>query len=176
MDLMSTATLNDVKTTLTEQHTLIKEMMIAVQDGRGLERKDAFARLCAFLAAHEAAEEECIHAAAKEDLTGSDAQIVDERTAEEEEAGQVIAELEQLGTDSDQFAEKFDQLAQAVIAHAEAEEHEELPKLEGKADEAQFGRMRDALARVPQIASQASGGSFKDQLGAARAEYRSDAI
>jgi hypothetical protein len=50
----------------------------------------------------------------------------------------------------------------------------ELPKLDGKADEEQFTRMLDALGLVPEMASRATGGSFKERLEAARAEFRSE--
>jgi len=170
---MATATIDQVTTTLTEQHQKIKTMMATVQDSDGDQRKSAFTQLCSFLAAHEAAEEECIHAVAKQDLSGGDTQVVDKRVEEEDEAGKAITELEGLGTDSPEFAAKFEQLSKAVIAHAEAEEHQELPKLAGIATEDQLGRMQEALSRVPQLASRNSGSntSFKDQLQAAKSQF-----
>ncbi|HEV7148493.1 MAG TPA: hemerythrin domain-containing protein [Pedococcus sp.] len=171
---MTSATLEDVKTALTEQHARVKDLIEAVRGAEPAERQGAFTTLCALLAAHEAAEEECIHAIAKADLTGDEAAIVDERTAEEDEAGSAIAALEQMDASSAQFTSAFEDLASSVVAHAEAEEHVELPKLDGKADEEQFTRMLDALGLVPEMASRATGGSFKERLEAARAEFRSE--
>jgi hemerythrin superfamily protein len=170
---MVTATLDQVTTTLTDQHQRIKTMMRTIQDSDGPQRESAFTGLCSFLAAHEAAEEECIHAMAREDMD-DDTMIVDDRVAEEHEAGMAIAELERIGTDSAEFAAKFEALSQAVIAHAEAEEHTELPRLAGVVDETGFGKMMEALIRVPDLASQNGGGSFEERLEAARAEFGSN--
>ena len=50
------------------------------------ERAFAFAKLCRFLAAHEAAEGERIHAPSQEELEG-DTTVVDRRIDEEDEVG-----------------------------------------------------------------------------------------
>jgi hemerythrin superfamily protein len=172
---MRTATLDEVTTTLTGQHQRIKAMIQTIQDSDGMERQSAFREFCSFLAAHEAAEEECVHAMAKADMDG-DADIVDERVAEEHEAGQAIAELERLGMDSPEFASKFEALSQAIIAHAEAEEHTELPRMAGVVDEEEFGQMVEALSRVPEVASDNGdrGTSFQEWLEAARSTFRNE--
>lgn len=142
----------------------------------GADRREAFGEFCRFLAAHEAAEEECIHAPVKEEFVG-DTTVFDRRMQEEDEAGRAIAELERLGTDSPQFRARFEVLRQAVTAHAEAEEHEELPKLRGKVDEVTVVRMEQALSRVPDLASPngENDASFREHLEMARAEFRSGA-
>lgn len=169
-----TISVEQITSTLTEQHHHIKTLMETVVTREGTERQTAFAELCRFLAAHEAAEEECIHAPAKEQLDG-DTTIVDRRVEEEDKAGKAIAELERLGTESPNFPEKFEEFRQAVIAHAEAEEHEELPNVSGTLDELEVRRMQDALSYVPHLASGngTNGASFKEHLQAARAEFRS---
>ena len=169
-----TISVEQLTSMLTDQHNQIKTMMETVVARDGAERATAFAELCRFLAAHEAAEEECIHAPAKEELEG-DTTVVDRRIQEEDEAGKAIAELERLGTDSQEFRDSFEKFRRAVIAHAEAEEHEELPKLNGILDEYEVTRMQDALSRVPDLASRNGdqGMSFMEQLQSARAEFRS---
>ncbi len=171
-----TTSMEQLASTLTEQHHHIKTLMETVVTREEASRELAFAELCRFLAAHEAAEEECIHAPAKRDLDG-DTTVVDQRVEEEEEAGKAIAELERLGTESPEFQDKFEEFRQAVIAHAEAEEHEELPKLSGTLDEGDVTRMQEALSRVPDLASRNGehGTSFEERLQAARAEFRSTA-
>jgi len=99
----------------------------------GNERATAFAELCRFVAAHEAAEEECIHAPAKEEIDG-DTSVVDQRIEQEDKAGRAITELEALDTDSQELKDSFESFRRAVIAHAEAEEHQELPRLYGVRD------------------------------------------
>jgi hemerythrin superfamily protein len=171
-----TNSVEQLASTLTDQHHQIKTMMETVVARNGAERATAFAELCRFLAAHEAAEEECIHATAKQDLEG-DTTVVDLRIEEEIEAGQAIAELERLDTESEEFRDSFEKFRRAVIAHAEAEEHEELPRLRGIVDEHEVARMQNALHRVPDMASQDGGlgTSFMERLQAARAEFRSGA-
>lgn len=162
--------------TLTDQHRHIKTMMETVVTRAGDDRATAFAELCRFLAAHEAAEEECIHTPAKEEIDG-DTTVVDQRIEEEDKAGKAIAELEGLDTDSPEFRDSFEKFRRAVIAHAEAEEHEELPRLQGMLDEQEVTRMQDALSRVPDLASRNGdhGTSFMERLQMARAEFRSGA-
>lgn len=169
-----TTPVDQLTTTLTDQHEQIKSMMQTVSTREGTDKQAAFDELCRFLAAHEAAEEECIHTPAKEDLKG-DTAVVDERLEEEDEAGKAIAELERLGAESPQFREKFEKFRQAVIAHAEAEEHQELPKLSGTVPEVELAWMQEALSRVPELASTSGseGSSFKEYLESARAEFRS---
>jgi len=161
-------------TTLREQHQHIKTLMEAVVSQEGSSRELAFAELCGFLAAHEAAEEECIHPAAKGELVG-DTGVVDQRVQEEHDAGEAIEELERLGTGVPEFRDKFEKLRQAVIGHAEAEEHEEVPKLLVNLMQVEMARMHEALSRVPDLAAGhgANVGSFAEQLQAARAEFRS---
>jgi hemerythrin superfamily protein len=169
-----TISVEQLTSTLTDQHQHIKTMMESVVAREGTDREAAFAELCHFLAAHEAAEEECIHTPAKEEL-GGDATVVDRRIEEEDEAGKALAELERLDMESQEFRENFEKFRRAVVAHAEAEEHEELPRLRGILDEVEMTRMYEALSRVPDLASQngALGTSFKERLQAARAEFRS---
>ena len=85
----------------------------------------------------------------------------------------VRPELERLGTDSQGVRDSFEKLRRAVITHGEAEEHEELPKLNGILDEYEVRRMQDALSRVPDLASRNGdqGTSFMEQLQPARAEF-----
>jgi hemerythrin superfamily protein len=171
-----TTSVEQLASTLTDQHHHIKTLMETVVTREEASRESAFAELCRFLAAHEAAEEECIHTPAKRALDG-DTTVVDRRVDEEDEAGKAIAELERLGTKSPEFPDKFEKFRQAVIAHAEAEEHEELPKLIRTFDETEVTRMQEALSRVPDLASCNGeyGATFKERLQAARAEFRSTA-
>jgi hemerythrin superfamily protein len=168
-----TSSVEQLTSTLTDQHHQ-KTMMETVLTQQGADRQAAFAELCRFLAAHEAAEEECLHAPAKEELDG-DTTVVDRRIEEEDEAGRAIAELERLGTSSPEFRDRFEKFRLDVIAHSEAEEHEELPRLSGTLGEFELKRMQDALARVPYLVSRNGNGgaSFREQLQAARAEFRS---
>lgn len=165
---------DEIARTLTDQHTRIKGLMETVVVHDGPQRQEAFSELCRFLAAHEAAEKECLHRPAMEERDG-DIAVVDERGEEEDKAGEAIAELERIGTNSPDFPDRFDAFRRAVIAHAEAEEHEELPRLSGPFDDDELIRIQQALARVPELAARdgQNGATFLEHLQAARAEFRS---
>lgn len=170
---MGTATLDDVKNTISDQHEQVKSLINAVQDSDPSQRLSAFKELRTFLAVHEAVEEVCVHPPAKAALPSEEDHVVDERTEEEEEAGGLISELEQMDAGSAGFAAKFDKLGSAVVEHAEAEEHEELPLLQGRASTEDLATMHDALLRVPQmVAASNRDVAFKKQLQATKAELQ----
>ncbi|MHB1774047.1 MAG: hemerythrin domain-containing protein [Acidimicrobiales bacterium] len=162
---------------MTEQHAQVKNLMEHVLSSQDRDRQAAFDRLRCLLAAHEAAEIEVVHSLASRDL-GSDNEVVTKRLAEEDEAGKVIAKLEQLDVDGEEFATEFATFQKAVIAHAEAEEHKELPAVAGDLDAQQVGKMVAALKEVPGIAFArteqlaANGNSFAAMLETARGHFR----
>lgn len=166
-----------VVTVLTEQHEQVKHLMEHVLSSRDRDRKAAFDQLRCLLASHEAAEIEVVHSLASRDL-GSHDEVVAERLAEEDEAGKAIVKLEQLDLEGDEFATEFATFQKAVIAHAEAEEHEELPAMAGDLDAQQVGEMVAALKEVPGLAFgraehlAANGNSFAAMLETARGHFR----
>jgi hemerythrin superfamily protein len=132
----TTTTINhadDVVSFLITQHEQIEQLFDDVLSARGDERRDAFTSLRRLLAVHETAEEEVVHPRAKREISDGD-QIVDERLAEENDAKKTLAELEKLDVDSAEFETTFRQFKADVVAHAEAEEHDE-----------QLSRMRNAV-------------------------------
>jgi hemerythrin superfamily protein len=146
---------DEVTSLLSSQHQTIKNLMSAVSDSHGLNRVVGFEKFKTYLAAHEAVEEQYIHAIGKADLSNTD--VVDRRIAEEDEAAAAITELESLDTENDDFATKFDVLINDVVEHAEAEEHRELPQILDAADEDELGRILAALKLVPVIAEHTRG-------------------
>jgi hypothetical protein len=166
-----------VVTVLTEQHEQVKTLMEQVLSAQPRDRRAAFDLLRCFLASHEAAEAEVVHSLARLDL-GTDDEVVTERLAEEDEAGKAIGKLEQLDVDGDEFATEFATLQKAVIAHAEAEEHKELPAVAGDLDAQQVDEMVRALREVPGFASTgteelaANGNTFAAMLETARDYFR----
>ncbi len=136
-------TAKDVVTFLKAQHEQIKGAFARVEASHGAERTEAFDHLRRLLAVHETAEEEIVHPSAKSEISGGD-KIVSARLAEENEAKQALAALENVEVDSAEFDSKFAELRTSVISHAEAEESEEFSKLAGQLDDAQLARMRKA--------------------------------
>lgn len=133
----------DVVALLTAQHEQIKGLFETVRTTTGSQREWAFFELRRLLAAHEAAEEEIVHPAAQRELRDGDA-VVGERLHEEQRAGAVLTELEQLDIESTQFETLFRRLEQDVIAHAEAEEASEFDRLRRRLDDAVVARIRRA--------------------------------
>lgn len=113
---------------------------------------------------------EVVHRLARQYL-GSDDHVVTEHLTEEEQAGTAVATLEQLDIASEAFAAEFATFAKAVMAHADAEEHKELPAVAGRLDAGQEAEMVAALSEVAVLASQANrqpanGDSFAGMLPA----------
>jgi len=133
----------DVVAFLKSQHEEIKGLFTQVSAAQGEQRKEIFTDLRRLLAVHETAEEEIVHPRAKSELPNGEA-VVSARLHEEHEAKEVLAELEKLDVDSAEFEQKFEKFRKDVIAHSEAEEHEEFSKLADQLDDSQLSRMRKA--------------------------------
>jgi hemerythrin superfamily protein len=108
-------------------------MFAQMSDLQGEARTELFDCLRATLAVHETAEEELVHPAARR-AGGKGEEVVKARLAEEGEAKKALSELEKMGPGSTEFDEKFAQFKTAVEAHANAEEQELFPILEGALD------------------------------------------
>lgn len=140
----------DVIELLEQQHQEIRRLFEEVRAASGEQRAEAFKCLVRLLAVHETAEEELIHPEARRsDSAGS---IVDARVAEESDAKQMLADLEELDVDAMEFDAQLDALRQAVLAHAEREEHEEFPLLRDVHDERVLRRMSTELKAAEAMA------------------------
>ena len=133
----------DVVAFLRGQHREIQALLRTVVIASGTQRVTAFAELTRMLAIHEAAEEEIVHPAAGRWLLRGEL-VVDARLQEEYEAKLALAELERLDFDSEDFEVRFQHFKSALVAHAEAEEREELVALAEKLDSWRLTRMRRA--------------------------------
>jgi hemerythrin superfamily protein len=161
------ASADDITSLLTIQHEHIKGLIANVQNTRHDERESTFNEFRCFLAAHEAAEEYAMHSVGQREMDHPD--VARNRVREENEAAAAIAELEALDLASDDFTDRFEALRADVIAHAEAEEHEELPDLLGAVSEDELGQIHAALSRVNALADvnvRLERSSFADMLGA----------
>jgi hemerythrin superfamily protein len=141
----------DVVAFLKEQHQQIKAGFNQVSTSHGEQRRTAFYALRRLLAVHETAEEEIVHPAARKALPDGE-QVVEARLREENQAKQMLADLEELEVDSNEFVIKLGELTSAVIDHAEAEEREEFARLENHLDQARLERMREAVSFAESIA------------------------
>ena len=137
----------DVISFLQTQHDIIKAMFETVPQLVGEERKRVFYQLRRLLAVHETAEEQIVHPTARKLDTVGDA-IVEERLREEHEAKKILARLEGMDLESDEFEATFAELEDAVLLHAEAEEEEEFDALDVELDEEKLV----AIRRIVQLA------------------------
>jgi hemerythrin superfamily protein len=141
----------DVVTFLKGQHQEIKALFNQVEATEGDEREEAFYALRRLLAVHETAEEEIVHPVARRALPNGDT-VVAARLKEENEAKKVLAELEKLELDSDEFDEKFAMFSTSVIAHAESEERQEFDRLADHLDQSRLESMRTAVKLAESVA------------------------
>jgi len=143
---------DDVVRFLTDQHNLIKDLFEEVLSASGDEaREKAFTELRQLLAVHETAEEMVVHPVARGEIGDGDA-IVDARLAEENEAKQTLSKLEDMDMASAEFLTELTAFRDAVLEHAEAEEHEEFSKLARELDADNLKRMASAVRAAEAIA------------------------
>lgn len=143
---------DDVVEFLRGQHNQIKDMFDDVVYASGSKaREQAFIELRQLLAVHETAEEMVVHPRARRDIQGGDI-IVDARLAEEHEAKEQLAALEQMDIDSQEFLDALILFKGAVIDHAEREETEEFNKLQRDLDPADLKLMVAAVQAAQAIA------------------------
>jgi hypothetical protein len=152
-----------LKDTLEEQHGRIKAQLRLVEDSNGEARVEAFLALRRFLAAHETVEQAVMHPTVREgDKT---ANVAEQRVAEEGKATSAIEALEQFDVDSAEFSARFATLAEDVIAHAEAEEHAELPACLAEASDDDVAEVVAALGEVDAVAARVATGGVAGQPG-----------
>src|SRR3954452_24560035 len=101
-------------------------------------------------ATHETAKELGVHPEARRADGGSD--VVDARLQEEHDAKEVLAALDGMEVTDPAFTERFAELRHAVLAHAEAEEHEEFPLLRSTTDDRTRERMAAAVRAAESMA------------------------
>jgi hemerythrin superfamily protein len=140
----------DVVDFLISQHQQVRRMLDDVLATSGDARQRAFDDVREMLARHETAEEMIVRPLTKKAPGGE--QIADSRFAEENEAKEVLADLEKMDVNSAEFTAKFTELRQAVIAHAEAEETQEFPVLRQNTDEEALVKARDRVRRAEEMA------------------------
>jgi len=130
----------DVVDFLIGQHEQIKSLFEQTLDSSGKEREKAFLELRRLLAVHETAEVEFVHSRAKRKMPDGD-KVVGARLEEEREAKTVLAELEKLDVDAEEFTRQLSKLRDAMLDHAEHEEKEEFSKLQEELSEDELEQM-----------------------------------
>ena len=107
----------DVVAVLLDQHAQIRRLFTEVAQRRGEPRREAFQQLVRLLAMHETAEQEVLHPQVRL-LVGGGRAIADARLEEERHAKELLAELDELGPEGDDFEGRLKVLRKAVLDHA----------------------------------------------------------
>ncbi|MEW9528062.1 hemerythrin domain-containing protein [Microbispora sp. NPDC049125] len=126
----------DVIDLLIHQHGMIRDLFDEVERAAPGERREPFHRLVRLLAVHETAEEEVVHPYARRRIDGGEGVVAD-RLREENEAKQLLAQLDREGPGHPDFAARLDSLRLAVLAHARAEERYEFARLKARTSAAE---------------------------------------
>lgn len=139
----------DVIGILLRQHARIQELFSDIESATGEHKRHAFDELRALLAVHETAEEMVLRPVTRK-TAGEE--VARARMAEEDEATKVLKHLEKLDTGSAEFDQQLAGFKQAVVDHAEHEEHEEFPAIIAGRDAEERVKLGKALLRAEKLA------------------------
>ncbi|WP_433247118.1 hemerythrin domain-containing protein [Streptosporangium sp. CA-135522] len=138
---------NDVIDLLMRQHAMIRDLFDEAERASAGDRSEAFQRLVRLLAVHETAEEEIVHPYARHKINDGDA-VVEDRLAEENEAKQLLLQMDKAGAEDPQFLTNLAMLRAVVLAHARSEERYEFAQLRAQTSKAE----RRAMAAGVKVA------------------------
>jgi hemerythrin superfamily protein len=141
---------SDVIEFLLDQHQQVRGLLDDVMSSSGEERQRYFDTVREMLARHETAEEMIVRPLTRKAPGGE--QVAEGRMEEENEAKEVLAELEKMDVDSADFTAKFQQFRQSVLDHAAAEERDEFPLLRQNCDPDALMSARDRVKRAEAMA------------------------
>jgi hemerythrin superfamily protein len=141
---------SDVIEFLLRQHQQVRGLLDDVLAATGDERKRLFDEVREMLARHETAEEMIVRPLTRKAPAGDE--IADKRMAEENEAKEVLADLEKMDVNTPAFTEKFTAFRSSVRAHADAEETQEFPLLRQNTDPEALVKARDRVRTAEKMA------------------------
>lgn len=177
---MSTApTYDDLFTAVIGQHGHLQTLLSDVEHREGEHRQEALDDVRAYLAAHEAMEQEWIHPVVADLLRkgAGHAGDVDHRLEEEHDAGIALDRMRTMDPDSSTFGVQFALLAESLKHHGKDEEEREVPLLRDHPGmDEQIAAAVEAAGRVERVAHRlretVADQPFLDTLHAARAALR----
>jgi hemerythrin superfamily protein len=118
---------DDVVSLLAQDHEAIRERLMEFEGAQPELRSELFRELTAQLVRHEVAEEVVVYPALREEPGGD--VVTEERVAEESEAERLLAHMEKLDPQTEEFMGAMRDLTAAVLDHAAREEAEVFPLL-----------------------------------------------
>ena len=132
---------NDVVSTIREQHAQARQLIGVIKAAAPDARATPFGELAGMLHAHETAEQSVVYPAIRE-LGEEGERVAQQRITEEEQASQVLADLEASDPSTPEFEDSFTAFSGDVELHARNEEAEVLPLLD-KFDDARRAELGD---------------------------------
>lgn len=149
---MTTTQASDIVSLLGADHHQIESLLSQWDQTSTDQRPEYFRGLVRTLVQHEVAEEVVVYPTVRSDAPQGDREA-DARLAEQAEAEELLATMENLDPESNEFVQKFTKLRSAVLAHAQAEESSVFPLLRESEDlESRLllgGRYEKAKATAP---------------------------
>jgi hemerythrin superfamily protein len=140
----------DVIEFLMSQHQQVRGLLDDVLSAAGPDRQQYFDSLREMLARHETAEEMIVRPLTRKAPGGEE--VAQRRMDEENEAKEVLADLEKMDVASAEFTARFSEFRQSVLDHAEAEETQEFPLLRQNTDPEALQQARDRVKRAEAMA------------------------
>jgi hemerythrin superfamily protein len=141
---------SDVIEFLLNQHQQVRGLLDDVLATTGEERQRYFDTVREMLARHETAEEMIVRPLTKKAPGGEE--VAQGRMDEENEAKEVLADLEKMDVDSPAFTQRFTEFRRSVLEHAEHEETQEFPLLRQNTDPEALVKARDRVKRAEAMA------------------------
>lgn len=141
----------DVVNLLIGQHMEIRDLFVEVESATGVARRDAFQRLVRLLAVHETAEEQIVHPLTRAAVEGG-SDVADARLAEEREAKELLAKLEDMDPDAPKFLGLLSKLRMSVLEHAYNEEAYEFRYLRREVGSSQLQALTAAVKAAEAMA------------------------
>ncbi|MET0661368.1 MAG: hemerythrin domain-containing protein [Steroidobacteraceae bacterium] len=117
----------DAVTLLKQDHRLVSELIDDVEETEGDQLESIAERICALLTVHAQIEEELLYPAAREALDEPD--LVAEALVEHQSAKDLIAKIEGMSSDDEEYKATVTVLGEYVKHHVKEEEGEMFPQL-----------------------------------------------
>ena len=141
----------DIIELIQQDHDEVCSLFARLDECCPSERGELFQEIVHELARHEAAEESIVHPTLRDDVAGGES-VAEAVLDEESKAEQLMADMESLDPESDEFLAKFRELRNDVLEHAEHEEQEEHPKLRAELDQQRLNEMGEGFQKVKENA------------------------
>lgn len=141
----------DIIDVLQHDHNEVRALLARFDQTEADQRGELFREIVNELARHETAEEIIVYPTLRDVAPQSD-QIAQARLAEEEQAEQLMAAMEDMDPTSSEFLESFRRLRGEVEEHASNEERDVFPRLRQNCDPEQRSTLGDRFTTAKGMA------------------------